>query len=185
MLRRNTVRRQPGHLLPTLLLAALAGCDQPAPVAPDGTPSAAMRVSGVPPTAAERIPDQYIVVFKPDVRDVPSLADALTRAQGGTRLHTYQHAIKGFAARLSAQAAQALTRNPNVASVEQDVVRYGTETVVQNGATWGLDRIDQRIVGTPAGTELDTNRATFRTARNFFHRVCSVIRIHVHERPDS
>lgn len=144
MLRRNTVRRQPGHLLPTLLLAALAGCDQPAPVAPDGTPSAAMRVSGVPPTAAERIPDQYIVVFKPDVRDVPSLADALTRAQGGTRLHTYQHAIKGFAARLSAQAAQALTRNPNVASVEQDVVRYGTETVVQNGATWGLDRIDQR-----------------------------------------
>jgi subtilisin family serine protease len=54
--------------------------------------------------------------------------------------YTYQHALKGFAASMSAQAAAALARNPNVAYVEQDQEMYASNT--QTGATWGLDRID-------------------------------------------
>jgi subtilisin family serine protease len=85
------------------------------------------------------IPDRYVVVFKSDVRDAPGLARQLAAAHGGTVHHTYQHAIKGFAATLPAAAATALRRNPNVAYVEQDQ----RVSAVQVGS-WGLDRVDQR-----------------------------------------
>jgi subtilisin family serine protease len=85
------------------------------------------------------IPDQYVVVFNDDVRDAPGLARQLAAAHGGTVQHTYQHAIKGFSARMSAQAATALARNPNVKYVEQDQ----KVSAVQVGS-WGLDRVDQR-----------------------------------------
>ncbi|HEV3050052.1 MAG TPA: S8 family peptidase [Longimicrobium sp.] len=86
----------------------------------------------------EAIPNQYVVVFKDEVRDVPGLARQLAAAHGGTLRYTYQHAIKGFAAALSAQAASALARNPNVDYVLQD------ERVRLVAASWGLDRVDQR-----------------------------------------
>src|SRR5207344_2962015 len=46
-----------------------------------------------------------------------------------------------FSAHLSAQAATALARDPNVAYVEVD--QEVTTGATQVGATWGLDRIDQ------------------------------------------
>src|SRR5690606_30814579 len=48
----------------------------------------------------------------------------------------------GFAARLSDADAARLARDPRVAYVEQDQVM--TIDATQTGATWGLDRIDQR-----------------------------------------
>lgn len=92
---------------------------------------------------AQPIPDRYIVVFKDDVRDAPGLARRLAAEHGGTVHHAYQHAIKGFAATLPAPAPEALKRNPNVAYVEQDQITLLSQTT-QTGATWGLDRIDQR-----------------------------------------
>ncbi|MDQ3516184.1 MAG: S8 family serine peptidase, partial [Gemmatimonadota bacterium] len=92
--------------------------------------------------ASEVIPGQYIVVFKKDVSDVPGLARALAAQAGGSPRYTYTSAIKGFAATMSAQAAAAIARNPNVEYVEQDqVMRASTD---QFSATWGLDRINQR-----------------------------------------
>ncbi|MDQ3950856.1 MAG: S8 family peptidase, partial [Gemmatimonadota bacterium] len=95
-------------------------------------------------SGAEVIPGQYIVVFKQDVRDVPGLARQLTAAHGGSLRFVYEHALRGFAAQLSEAAAAALTRNPNVAYVEQDQVMRAFET--QTNATWGLDRSDQRAL---------------------------------------
>ena len=88
-------------------------------------------------------PDGYIVVFNPSVQDVPGRARALTAAHGGQLLFTYTAALKGFAARLSPQAADALGRNPNVAYVEPDaeVTLFGTQAAPPS---WGLDRTDQR-----------------------------------------
>jgi subtilisin family serine protease len=54
----------------------------------------------------------------------------------------YRLALKGFAATLTAQARRALLRDPNVAYIAPDSVVALAE--VQDGATWGLDRIDQR-----------------------------------------
>ena len=96
-------------------------------------------------TGPEVVPGQYIVVFSGPVADPASVATALVRGLGGTMLHVYTSAIKGFAARLPASAAETLRQNPLVASVEPDQVMRAdaTQTMDANGDPWGLDRIDQ------------------------------------------
>jgi len=96
-------------------------------------------------TGPEVVPGQYIVVFSDGVADPATVATALVRSLGGTMLHIYTSAIKGFAARLPTAAADALQRNPLVAFVEPDEVMRAdvTQTMDANGDPWGLDRIDQ------------------------------------------
>jgi subtilisin family serine protease len=94
--------------------------------------------------ADKRIANQYIVVLKDEVDDVDSEAIRLARDFGADRSHghTYHSALKGFSVRMSEQQAARLANDPRVAFVEEDgVVSLGT---TQTGATWGLDRIDQR-----------------------------------------
>ena len=94
--------------------------------------------------ADKRIENQYIVVLKNNVRDVDTEAARLEHQFGGDRAggHTYHNAIKGFSIRMSEQQALRLADDPRVAFVEEDGV-VSIETT-QTGATWGLDRIDQR-----------------------------------------
>jgi subtilisin family serine protease len=126
-----------------LLSLAFAAC-QPA-TAPDASELApdggAALIQSAP---AQGIKDHYIVVFNERVTDAPGLARALERAHGGKLLHTYEHALKGFAIELPAAAALALARNPNVVHMEQDQVMSIDAT--QTGATWGLDRVDQQAL---------------------------------------
>ena len=120
---------------------ALAACSDPAapPVTTVELPSASR--AGTAPGVGSPIPDEYIVVFRSDVADARGLARQLAAAHGASVRFSYTSAIRGFAGHMSAQAAAALARNPNVAYVEQDQVV--TADGVQTGATWGLDRIDQ------------------------------------------
>ena len=122
--------------------AAVAG--PPGSGAPDGAelrrPAPAQVVT--PPGAGTPVPGQYVVVFQPGTQGVRDLARSLTRQAGGSLLHTYEHALQGFAARMPEGKAAALRRNPNVRLVEQDTVVTAADT--QTGATWGLDRSDQR-----------------------------------------
>jgi len=84
-------------------------------------------------------------VLRNDVRDVPGLARGLAAAHGGSVGHVYEAALKGFSITLGSDAAaEAIARNPNVAFVEPD--QEMTASIVQSGATWGLDRIDQRLL---------------------------------------
>jgi subtilisin family serine protease len=94
--------------------------------------------------ADKKIDNQYIVVLKDDVADVDGVAHRLARDFGGDRNdgQTYHRALKGFSVRMNEQQALRLADDPQVAFVEEDgVVSLGT---TQTGATWGLDRIDQR-----------------------------------------
>ena len=96
--------------------------------------------------AGDLVPDQYIVVFRGNAGNPDVLASQLARAHGGSLGFVYRTALRGFSVRLSAAAATALSRNPNVAWVEQDqVVSVGaTQNMDGNGDPWGLDRIDAR-----------------------------------------
>jgi subtilisin family serine protease len=85
---------------------------------------------------------RYIVTFREGVTDVPGFARQLTSANGGELSFTYQHALKGFAAYLPSSAIAGLSRNPKIAHIEEDGIV--TASAIQTGATWGLDRIDQR-----------------------------------------
>lgn len=88
------------------------------------------------------IPGQYIVVFKNSVTNPKAEAAQLNHSHRGQLLYIYSNSIKGFSARLSDAAVEALLQNPNVDYVEQDMT-VSLQTT-QESATWGLDRIDQR-----------------------------------------
>ena len=101
--------------LPFLAVAGLAvsACSDSTEPAPE-TPSLA--------ASQGAIPDQYIVVFHAGVSRVPDVAAELAREHAATPMFVYQYSIRGFAARMSAQAAARLARDPRVASVEADGV---------------------------------------------------------------
>jgi hypothetical protein len=94
--------------------------------------------------ADRRIADQYIVVLKDNVADVDLEASRLSQSFFGDRGngHTYRRALKGFSVRMSEQQANRLAADSRVAFVEEDSTVSISTT--QTGATWGLDRIDQR-----------------------------------------
>lgn len=120
----------------------LAACEQTSgPVDPGvEDPSAAFSPAGNPQGLA--LQDRYIVLFQRNEPDPRGLAVGLGRDHGFTPELTFEAVVKGFSARMSPQAAEALQRNPRVQVVEPD----GVVTAVgsQTSATWGLDRIDQR-----------------------------------------
>jgi subtilisin family serine protease len=65
------------------------------------------------------------------------------RANGGTIIARYEHVYRGFAARMDAQAVQAIRGNLEVMLVQPNGVASiaGTQSPTPS---WGLDRIDQR-----------------------------------------
>ena len=91
------------------------------------------------PDAPELIPNHYIVVLRDGG---PQLSSALATAAGAKVTYSYEAALKGFAAEMTPDAAAQLARDPRVKYVEQDQVMRASAT--QTGATWGIDRIDQR-----------------------------------------
>jgi subtilisin family serine protease len=85
------------------------------------------------------IPDSYIVVVKDgaDARSVAAISGVSPR-------FVYTAALNGFSATLNRGQLTALQNNPNVAYIEQNQAVTVTQSVTQTGATWGLDRIDQK-----------------------------------------
>ena len=91
--------------------------------------------------ADKRVRDQYVVVLKDDA-DPDTESIRLSRDHGGVRGQVYRRAIKGFSVSMTEAEAQRMADDPRVEFVEEDAVV--TASTTQTGATWGLDRIDQR-----------------------------------------
>ncbi len=66
------------------------------------------------------------------------------KRNGASVAHSYTRALKGFSAKLDKKALEAVSSDPAVALVEPDQVISLSTT--QTGATWGLDRSDQRAL---------------------------------------
>ncbi len=96
----------------------------------------------VVPTA-NAVPGQYNVTLNTSASAADATARGLTAKHGGGVVTTYSHALSGYAARMTPSQAEALSRDPAVASVEQD--GYVSVSATQSPTpSWGLDRVDQR-----------------------------------------
>jgi subtilisin family serine protease len=125
---------RPTRFLALAILAAAAACaDQESPVtsAPGDAP--------ILLASQGAIEGSYIVVLKDgaDPRSVAAVAGVDPR-------YVYTAALNGFAATLNQGKLNALSHNPSVAYIEQDA--RVTASATQTGATWGIDRIDQRYL---------------------------------------
>jgi subtilisin family serine protease len=87
--------------------------------------------------AGDVIEGSYVVVLE-EGKDPKAVAQS-KRAKAK---EIFRSAVNGFAADLSDQQVAALRRDSRVAYVEPD--RVVTASATQAGATWGLDRSDQR-----------------------------------------
>jgi subtilisin family serine protease len=81
---------------------------------------------------------RVIVVFEDAVTDPDTKAHELAREFGARPEFVYRHALKGFVVEVPPQAVAALTRNPLVASVEQDQVAHITTQTLPTG----MDRVE-------------------------------------------
>ena len=99
-------------------------------------------------TSGNPIAGSYIVVLSDQTASpaqVHQKADGLTGAHGGNVKHYYDAGLKGYAAAMSTTQAEKVADDPSVAYVEQDSVVRIDDTEV-NPPSWGLDRIDQRLL---------------------------------------
>ncbi|MDQ3749248.1 MAG: S8 family peptidase, partial [Acidobacteriota bacterium] len=99
--------------------------------------------------AKNPIPNRYIVVLEEWATGEPgansnaeAVALELSIVYGGRIDKIFKHALNGFSVKLNANQAETLSQDPRVEFVEEDGEVFANTT--QTGATWGLDRIDQR-----------------------------------------
>ncbi len=130
----------------TLAALSLAACsDSSTPVtAPEAValPSAAAAASNASSNSAVDV----IVTFDDSEGDPTGRARALMNQLGGSTKHTYQHALKGFAARMSPVALENLKRAKGIKRIEVDAVGKVDNTVTTTARSWGQDRLDQRAL---------------------------------------
>lgn len=118
-------------------------------------------------TTARPIDGQYIVVFKPQAASlagesnhadrVPVAAKAIAAQYRASLLRSYDRVLRGFAVKADAKALAALLADPRVDYVEQDgIVSIKT---IQTGATWGIDRVDRRLLPLDTWYTYDTTGA--------------------------
>jgi PKD repeat protein len=106
---------------------------------------------------ADIIKDQYIVLIskKPVKRDpraeaaLEAVSKEVGNMSGAGIKAKYKNSLTGFVAKMTAEQAKRLEKNPNVLSVTPDFYLplgnlITSETAVEEYPTWGLDRIDQR-----------------------------------------
>lgn len=119
-----------------LLCFTLAACADQA-----SEPTEISRADQAPVFSAQAggIEGSYIVVLNAgaNARSVAAVAGVSPR-------FTYSAVLNGFAAELNAGQLNALRHNPNVSYIEEDGI--ASTNTVQTGATWGIDRVDQRAL---------------------------------------
>jgi subtilisin family serine protease len=116
-----------------IALLALGGCNDSTSTAPEVTRRAALiNTDG-------NVAGQYIVVTNWDVDDA-----ALAAEYGIKPTHTYEHLLNGFSGAIPDDVVQRLAGDARVISI--NVQRVMQKFDVQPNATWGIDRVDQRLL---------------------------------------
>ncbi|WP_211371832.1 S8 family peptidase [Marilutibacter maris] len=105
-------------------------------------------------TTDNPIRGQYIVVLKPQAASlagesnraepVAVAAKAIASQHRASLVRSYDRVLRGFVVKANDNALAALLADPRVAYVEEDGI--ATLDTIQTGATWGIDRIDRRLL---------------------------------------
>lgn len=105
-------------------------------------------------TTNKPIDGQYIVVLKPQAASlvgesnraarVPEAAKSIAAQHRVSLVRSFDRVLRGFVVKADNTALAALLADPRVAYVEQDGI--ATLDTIQTGATWGLDRVDRRLL---------------------------------------
>ena len=107
----------------------------------------------VAPAAAAGSTGRYTVVLRASA-DAPAVAREHARAHGADVSLVYEHALRGYAARLSGPAAARIARDSRVAYVEPDLRVHAFGQVVPTGVdrinaelspTADIDGVDERV----------------------------------------
>src|SRR5215210_96302 len=116
-----------------VVLAQQSGLDR---TAPDGGEQQAAAEKG----AGQVVPDHYIVVLKSDA-NAQMVAEAHSRGRGAEVTSIYEHALRGYAAKIPSARLPEVKADPRVRFVQQD------RTAVAFGQTMptGVDRIDAEL----------------------------------------
>jgi subtilisin family serine protease len=118
-------------------------------------------------TTDKPIRGQYIVVLKPQAASlagessravrVPVAAKAIAAQHRANLVRSFDRVLRGFVVKADDKALAALLADPRVAYVEEDGI--ATLDVIQNNATWGLDRVDRRLLPLNTQYTYDTTGA--------------------------
>jgi subtilisin family serine protease len=144
------------------LLAAVAGAAAGCAVEEGAEPAPPLSSSAQLLRVEGAVAGEYIVVLRDDDSSIKAEPAAVVSAElagsvGAEVLFTYQHSIKGFAARMSEADAKRLLADPRVAYITENGVVEALAT--QLNPPWGLDRIDQRNLPLSASYTYNTTGA--------------------------
>jgi len=92
---------------------------------------------------------------------VNDLAQQMAREYRFDVIHSYSHALRGFAVSADDEALKHLLNDDRIAYVEEDGVV--TISATQSNATWGLDRVDQRDLPLNSTYIYDTTASNVNT----------------------
>jgi subtilisin family serine protease len=133
-------------MLAAAALLSTACSDTQAPT----TPGPIERPSSALVASDGSIPGNYIVEATWDTNVASLIAEFGIRPK-----YVYEQLINGFAAPLPTSVADALAADPRVLKITVQRQFSKLETVTQQHATWGIDRIDQRALPTDSAYSYD------------------------------
>jgi subtilisin family serine protease len=137
---RKTILAFASMALAMLLASGVVLAQQTTPPVPEQTPA-----------VGEPIPGRYIVVLEEaderEGHDPAAVALDHARHHGAEVLHTYQHAVRGYAARIPDRRLEEVRADSSVAHVEPD----RTVHAEAQRLPWGIDRVDADASSTRAG----------------------------------
>ena len=127
--------------LAVLLASGIVPAQQATPPASDRSPA-----------AGEPIPGRYIVLLDEGAQearggDPNAVALEHARRHGAEVLRTYQHAVRGYAARIPDRRLEKVRADGSVARVEPDRMVYAEAQRLP----WGINRVDADASSTKAG----------------------------------
>ena len=128
----------------------------------------------VPAATENSVPGAWIVTLEPGA-SADSVSAEHSRRFEARIDHVYRHALDGYAARMSDQAAAKVARDPRVASVERDQV---VTIAAPQPVPTGIDRIDGELSSTLAGNgggTVDVDVAVIDTGIDPKHKDLNVV----------